>query len=159
MFVSCALLLWCEWALNVLLMGFTQLADGRSSPLYSQHSNINVLLQEIIDYTGMETRRGFCMFAKTKIFLGVAHPFSACLQRTRNYKYEQERKLGKLFLVCLIWQKKIKELFTSTLNGITAIIVVLNAKLTWLVAVHANKKRQWGTKKPEKTAVFASWKT
>ena len=42
--------------------------------------------------------------------------------------------------------KKIKELFASTLNGITAsvrcvhsIIVVLNAKLTRLIAAHTNK--------------------
>ena len=42
---------------------------------------------------------------------------------------------------------KILELFASTLNGITAsvkcvssIIVVLNAKLTQLIAAHANKK-------------------
>ena len=43
--------------------------------------------------------------------------------------------------------KKFKELFASTLNGITAsvrcvsfIIVVLNAKLTRLIAAHANTK-------------------
>ena len=43
--------------------------------------------------------------------------------------------------------KKIKELFASTLNEITAsfrcvsfMIVVLNAKLTLLIAAHANKK-------------------
>ena len=43
--------------------------------------------------------------------------------------------------------KKIKELFAFTLNGITAsvrcvysMIVVLNAKLTRLIAAHANKK-------------------
>ena len=60
----------------------------------------------------------------------------------RNYKYEQERKLGKFFL-----DKKIQELFASTLNGIPAsvrcvssIIVVLNAKFARLLAVHANKK-------------------
>ena len=44
--------------------------------------------------------------------------------------------------------KKIKELFASTLNGITASvrcvfsnIVVLNAKLIRLIAAHANKKK------------------
>ena len=44
--------------------------------------------------------------------------------------------------------KKIKELFASTLNGITAsvryvtsIIVVLNAELTRLIAAHANKNQ------------------
>ena len=43
--------------------------------------------------------------------------------------------------------KKIKELFASTLNGITAsvscvssIIVILNVKLTRLIAAHANEK-------------------
>ena len=43
--------------------------------------------------------------------------------------------------------KKIKELFASTLNRITAsvkcvssIIVVLNAKFTRLIAAHANRK-------------------
>ena len=45
--------------------------------------------------------------------------------------------------------KKFKELFVSTLNGITAsvrcvssIIVVLNAKLARLIAAHANKKTE-----------------
>ena len=43
--------------------------------------------------------------------------------------------------------KKNKELFVSTLNGITSsvrcvspMIVVINAKLTRLIAAHANKK-------------------
>ena len=43
--------------------------------------------------------------------------------------------------------EEIKELFASTLNGITAsvrcvsaIIVILNAKWTRLIAAHANKK-------------------
>ena len=62
----------------------------------------------------------------------------------RNYKYEQERKLGKFFwYVCN--GKKIKELLP--LRGITAsvkcassIIVVLNAKLTQSIAAHARKK-------------------
>ena len=52
--------------------------------------------------------------------------------------------------------KKIKELFALTLNGIPAsvrcvssIIVVLNAKLTQLIAAHANKKAR-------REAVFAS---
>ena len=45
-----------------------------------------------------------------------------------------------------VMEKK-EELFASTLNGITAsvrcvssIIVILNAKLTQLIAAHANKK-------------------
>ena len=46
-----------------------------------------------------------------------------------------------------VMANKIKELFASTFNGITAsvrcvssIIVVLNARLTQLIAAHANKK-------------------
>ena len=53
------------------------------------------------------------------------------------------------------------ELFASTLNEITAsvrcvssIIAVLNAKLTRLIVAHANKKRRWETKKPDKSADF-----
>ena len=54
--------------------------------------------------------------------------------------------------------KKINELFASTLNRINAgvrclsvIIVVLNAKLTRLIAAHANTVRN---KKSEESAVF-----
>ena len=46
-----------------------------------------------------------------------------------------------------VMAKKFKELFASTLNGITAsvryvssLIVVLNAKFALLLAAHANKK-------------------
>ena len=77
---------------------------------------------------------------------------------SRNYKYE--RKLGNFFLVCLEWQK-IKELFASTLNEITAsvrcvssIIVVLNAKFARLLAAHANKKYGEIRRSPTKNAVF-----
>ena len=63
---------------------------------------------------------------------------------SRNYKYEQQWKLGKFLLVC---GKKIEELFASTLNGIpisvrcvSSMIVVLNAKFAQLLAAHANKK-------------------
>ena len=70
---------------------------------------------------------------------------------TRNYKYEQERKLGKFFsYVCN--GKKIKEfnfLRASTLDGIpisvrwmSYMIVVLTAKFARLLAAHANKKKQ-----------------
>ena len=55
--------------------------------------------------------------------------------------------------------KKIKELFASTLNGITAsvrcvssIMVVLNAKLTRLIAAHANKK--YSEKRRSRTRVL-----
>ena len=56
--------------------------------------------------------------------------------------------------------KNIKELFASTLNGITAsvkcvssIIVVLNDKLTRLIAAHANKKDS-GKRKSQKRVLF-----
>ena len=59
--------------------------------------------------------------------------------------------------------KKIKELFVSTLNGITAsvryvfsIIVLLNAKLTSLIAAHANKKDIEKRKSPKTVQIFAS---
>ena len=60
--------------------------------------------------------------------------------------------------------KKIKELFASTLNGITAsvrcvssIIVVLNAKLTRLIAGHENKKKNSEKQKsPKRVPFFAS---
>ena len=48
-----------------------------------------------------------------------------------------------------VMAKKIKELFASTLNGITtsvrcvfSIIVVINAKLAQLLVAHVDKKRQ-----------------
>ena len=40
------------------------------------------------------------------------------LETPRNYKYEQERKLGKFFSRMFVMTKKFKELFASTLNGI-----------------------------------------
>ena len=56
--------------------------------------------------------------------------------------------------------KKVKELFASTLNGVTgsvrcvsSIIVVLNVKLTRLIAAHANKK-DGEKRKSSKSAVF-----
>ena len=59
--------------------------------------------------------------------------------------------------------KKIKELFASTLNGRTAsvrcvssIIVVLNAKLTRLIAAHANKKYSEKLESPKRVPFFAS---
>ena len=59
--------------------------------------------------------------------------------------------------------RKIKELFASTLNGITAsvrcvssIIVVLNANLTRLCAAHANKKDSENLKSPKRVPFFAS---
>ena len=62
----------------------------------------------------------------------------------RNYRYEQEWKLGKFFLdVCN--GKKSKQLFVSTLNRIpnsvrwvSSMIVVINAKFARFLAAHAN---------------------
>ena len=66
--------------------------------------------------------------------------------RSRNYKYEQEPKLAKFFLY-VYNGKKIKELFASILNGMTAsvrcvssIIVVLKPNLSQLIAAYVNKK-------------------
>ena len=60
-----------------------------------------------------------------------------------------------------VMAKKIKELFTSTLNGIPAsvrcvssIIVVLNAKLTRLIAAHSNKKDGEKRKSPKRVPFF-----
>ena len=59
--------------------------------------------------------------------------------------------------------KTIKELSASTLNGITArvrcvssMIVVLNAKLTRLIAAHANKKDGEKRRSPTRVPFFAS---
>ena len=61
--------------------------------------------------------------------------------------------------------KKIKESFATILNGITAsvrcvssIIIVLNAKLTRLIAAHANRKHS-EKQSPKRVPVFASWNT
>ena len=81
--------------------------------------------------------------------------------RTRNYKYEQERKLSNFFSRMFVMAKKL-ELFASTLNGITAsvrcvssIIVVLNAKLTQLIEAHTNKKDSEERKSPTRVPFFA----
>ena len=62
--------------------------------------------------------------------------------------------------------KKIKELFASTLNEIAAsvrcvssIIVVLNTKLTRLIAAHANNKHSEKQKVRRECRFFASWNT
>ena len=54
-----------------------------------------------------------------------------------------------------VMAKIIKELFASTLNGVAAsvrcvssMIVVLNAKLSQLVAAHTKEKRRSSTKVP-----------
>ena len=59
--------------------------------------------------------------------------------------------------------KKIKELFASTLNGIPAsvkcvssMIVVLNAKFSRLLAVHANKNNGDKRRSPTRVRCFAS---
>ena len=60
---------------------------------------------------------------------------------SRNYRYEQERKLGN--------GKKIKELFASTLDRkpisvrcVSSMVVVLKAKFALLLAAHANQKKR-----------------
>ena len=57
--------------------------------------------------------------------------------------------------------KKIKELFSSTLNGITASVrcvssmaVVINAKLTRLIAAHTNKKNGEKLRSPTRAPFF-----
>ena len=68
---------------------------------------------------------------------------------------------NSLLYVCN--DKKIKELFASTLNGIPAsvrcvssMIVVLNAKFALLLAVHANKKDNEKRRSQTKVPFFAS---
>ena len=65
-----------------------------------------------------------------------------------------------------VMANKIKELFASTLNGITAsvrcvssMIVVLNDKLARLVASHANKKDHEKRRSPARVPFFASQNT
>ena len=62
-----------------------------------------------------------------------------------------------------VMTKKIKELFASTLTGITAsvrcvssMIVVLNAKFARLLAAHANKKDGEKRRSPTRVPCFAS---
>ena len=62
-----------------------------------------------------------------------------------------------------VMAKKLKELFASTLNGITArvkcvssMIVVLNAKFSRLLVAHANKKDGEERRSPTIVSCFAS---
>ena len=62
-----------------------------------------------------------------------------------------------------VMAKESIELFASTLNGITAsvrcvssMIVVLNAKLTWLVAAHMKKNDGEKRRSPTSVSSFAS---
>ena len=62
-----------------------------------------------------------------------------------------------------VMTKKIKELFASTLNGIavsvrcvSVIIVILNAKLTRLIAAHANKKDSEKRRSPTRVSFLGS---
>ena len=52
--------------------------------------------------------------------------------------------------------KKTKELFASTLRCVSSIIVVLNAKLTRLIAAHTNKKDSEKRKSPKRVPFFTS---
>ena len=70
---------------------------------------------------------------------------------------ETQQILSHMFVI------NIKELFASTLNEITAsvrcvssMIVVLNAKLTRLIAAHANKKDGEKRRSPTRVPFFAS---
>ena len=67
------------------------------------------------------------------------------------------------FFSCVCNGKKIKELFASTLNGISSsvkcvssMIVVLNAKFARLFATHANKKDGGKPRSPTRVPSFAS---
>ena len=75
------------------------------------------------------------------------------LVQARIYRYKQERKLDK----------KIKELFASILNGIPAsvecvssMIVVLNAKFARFLAAHLNKRYGENRRSPTRVLCFAS---
>ena len=70
----------------------------------------------------------------------------------------------QIFSRMFVMAKKLK-LFASTLNGIPAsvrcvssMIVVLNAKLTRLIAAYANTKHS-EKQKSEEVLFFASWNT
>ena len=82
-----------------------------------------------------------------------------CLQQmqSRNYRLNKNGN-SAIFFSYVCNGKAIKELFASTLNGITAsvscvssMVVVLNAKFSRLLAAQANRK--------EDEKRFASWKT
>ena len=69
----------------------------------------------------------------------------------------------QLFSRVFVIAKKLKKLFASTLNRITAsvrcvssIIVVLNADLSQLIAAHANKKDSEKRKSPKRVPFFDS---
>ena len=62
-----------------------------------------------------------------------------------------------------VMAKKIKELFTPTLNGISAsvrcvssMVVILNAKFAQLLAAYANKKDSEKRRSPTRVSCFAS---
>ena len=74
--------------------------------------------------------------------------------------------MGCIFCIVKSSYKKVKELFASTLNGITAsvrcvssIIVVLNAKLTWLIAAHTTKKDGENRRRSTRVPCFANKNT
>ena len=82
--------------------------------------------------------------------------------KARNYRLNRNRNSAIVFsYVCN--DKKIKELFASTLNGIAAsvrcvssMIVVLSAKLNRLIVARANKKDGEKRKSPTRVLCFAS---
>ena len=81
---------------------------------------------------------------------------------SRNYKLNRNGNSANFFsYVCK--GKKFKKLFASTLNGInesvryvSSMIVILNAKLTRLIAARVNKKDGEKRRSPTRVPVFAS---
>ena len=69
---------------------------------------------------------------------------------SRNYRYEQERKLGKFLFASTLDRKLI------SVRCVSSIIVVLNAKFALLLAAHANKKYGENRRSPTTVPCFAS---
>ena len=74
--------------------------------------------------------------------------------------------ISAIFFSYVCNDKKIKELFASTLYGITAsvrfvsfIVVVLNSKLIRSIAAHTNKQDSEKRKSPKRAPFFASGNT
>ena len=81
---------------------------------------------------------------------------------SRNYRRKRNGNLKKIFSYAFNGKKFI-ELFASTLNGpaasvrcVSSAIVVLNTKLTGLIAAHAHKKESEKQNGLTKVQLFAS---
>ena len=109
--------------------------------------NLNFLVTNVINYS-ISMLNNFFMSTKTNS------------KRARNYSLNRNGNSANFFsYVCN--NRKIKELFASTLNRIavsvrcgSSIIVVLNAKLTRLIAAHANKKDSEKRRSPTRVPFF-----